>query len=346
MARGESERTTGNPMGSAILAVFAASALAALAFVVVTTRACASCDAALYGAITTGDPYVGASTAAGELGWRDAARARAAWGAPVPADPIAAAASIETSLRARGYVAAEGMTLSVARELPMELAVPELGGGCGVVEIIGEPATRLTGATAGAVRTEAADPSVMTVGACGDASIRVEGVGRATARVWHLPGLTPADEDATGLPPDALLGHAEAERVLARYGYVATSALVRVPLPSGASPAAVAPLPTPSTGCVPWVVVAVGAGRASTGVLTDHAPDRTLALAITCASRSGWEVSSTVASGSVATAWARAFRPPGSGATLPADAPSTIGAARIALDPAAIVLPPGLREAP
>lgn len=333
-------------MGSAILAVFVASALGALAFVVVTTRACASCNAALYGAITTGDPYVGASTAAGELGWRDAARARAAWGAPVPPDPIAAAAGIETLLRARGYVAAEGMTLAVARELPMDLPVPELGGGCGVVEIIGEPATRIAGAAVGSVRTEAADPSVLTVGACGDGSVHVDGVGRATARVWHLPGLTPADVEATGLPPDALLAHAEAERVLARYGYVATSDLVRVPLPSGASPAIVAPLPTPASGCVPWVVVAVGAGHASTGVVTDHAPDRTLALAITCATRAGWDVTSTALGGSIATAWARAYRPPGSGAALPGESPSTIGAARIVTDPAAIVLPPGLPEAP
>lgn len=347
MARGESHRAAGNPIGAAVLAIFGVAALTALAFVVVTTRACASCEAAFYGAMRTGDPYVGASTAARELGWRDAARARAAYGAPVPSDPVAAATSIEALLRARGYVAAEGLALDGPRELPMELGVPELGGGCGVLEVIGEPGTRIERAMAGGATTEAADSSVLTLGACGEAPVRVEGIGRVTARVWHLPGLTPADLGATGLPVDALLAHAEAERLLARYGYVATSDLVRIEV-SGATSPTMLSLPSPPSGCVPWVVAVVGAGRSSTGVLSDHAPDRALALAVTCATRSGWDVmvSSPGGAGAPATAWARAFRPPGSGAALPSDAPSTIGAARVVPDPGAIALPTGLPEAP
>ncbi len=344
MARGESQRATGNPIGAAVLAIFGVAALTALAFVVVTTRACASCEAALSGAMSTGDPYVGASTAARELGWRDAARARAAYGAPIPADPVAAAASIEALLEARGYVASHGVALAVARELPMDLPVPELAGGCGLLEVIGEPGTRIDRAMAGGATTAAADPSVMTIGTCGDATVRVEGIGRVTARVWHLPGLTPADLDATGLPADALCGHAEAERVLSRYGYVATSDLVRIELSGATSPTRL-PLPSPPSGCVPWVVAVVGAGRSSAGFLGDHAPDRALALAVTCATRSGWDVMVSSPGAEGATAWARAFRPPGSGAALPREFPSTIGAAR-EVAPAAIVLPAGLPEAP
>lgn len=342
MARGENQRASGNPIGAAILAVFAACALAALAFVVVTTRACTSCEAALFGAMATSDPYVGASTAAAELGWRDAGRARAAWGAPVPADPVAAAAHLEAVLIARGYVASTTLVVPAGRELPTEFDVPELAGGCGVVEIIGENGARIDSARANGVEVAASDPSVVGIGTCDGGAVAVVGLGRVTARVWHLPGLVPGDVYATSIPADVLLAHAEAEHVLARYGYVATNDVVRIELTGGAG--LVSPLPLPSSGCVPWVVVATGAGSSISGTMTDRAVDRTLALAVTCATRAGWDVSTTPATAG-GTAWARAFRPPGSGASLPGDAPTTVGAARI-IDANDVVLPSGLPEAP
>ena len=111
--------------------------------------------------------------------------------------------------------------------------------------------------------------------ACGE-PIEVEGSGLVSARAFVLPGLTPSAAEATGVPVEALLAHAEAEHLLARAGWLGSDTVLEESVPRSALASRVMPSPpTPDAGCVPWVVVGLGVGDARTswmGRQVDHDP--------------------------------------------------------------------------
>ena len=103
-------------------------------------------------------------------------------------------------------------------------------------------------------------------GTCGPEPVRFDGRGDVLLRRYLAPGLTAGDVTAAGVEPDVLLAHAEAQVLLGAIGYQPTDELVRESLgsiPAGHYHSARPPV-TPDEGCVFWVGVARGLGRAST----------------------------------------------------------------------------------
>jgi len=285
MARGDSPTPSDRPTNLALLGVLGVTAFAALLLVVVTTRAVESWSASFAAGGLSGDPYPGASAAAEQLSWRDTARLREAFGAPPPHDSAAAIAAMEGELRRRGL--GTDSTYLPAATLPADLDVLALEGACGLLVLEAEATSRLTAAGRPAGLRSADDPSLIALGACGRGPFRVEGVGSARVRVVLVPGLVESDVERIGLPEDVLLAHAEAEWLLRGAGYVPSDELVRLDATgAAASSGELAALPQPPSGCVPWAVVVVGAGRLrsmTASAPADHAAERGLGLAISCA---------------------------------------------------------------
>lgn len=340
MARGETPRPNEAPGLVAFVGAFGAIALVATLFVVLLTHACDSCESAFLGA-AGGDPYVGASTAARLLGWRDEARLRATYGAPPPVDGAAAALAVTADLSARGHGDPDAAMGPLT--MPSDVTVPALEGSCGVVVFEGEATSLVRSAgRAGELRV-ADDPSLVTIGACGAGPYRVEGIGTVLVRVHLVPGLVESDVARTGLTDEALVAHAEAEHLLATMGYLPDDELVRLEV---TTPTTILPaLPAPSSGCTPWAVVVVGARARSTllGVPPAYSAQRGLALAVTCAGTASHLVETTDDPSPGFVAWARPFGAP-AGPTLPSTTTTTIGRAHV-VDAARLSLPASMPEA-
>lgn len=338
MARGDSPTPSEKPIGAAFLGVFGVVALGAILFVVLVTRACANCDEWLYGGgYGSSDPYVGASTAATQLSWRDTARVRFGYGVAPTLDGPAAAAMIAPDLRARGY--AEPSETLGPFTLPADVDVPGLDRTCGLLVVEAEATTRIDAAGRAAGLRGSDDASVVALGACGRGPYRVEGVGSVVVRVILVPGLVEDDVDRTGMPEDVLLAHVEAEHLLRGVAYVPSDEVVRLDVTSPGS-FELTGLPSPTTGCVPWAVVVVGAGRLrslTAGMASDWAEERGLGLAITCAggTTSFLEVTDDATPGYVA--WARPYSM-GGAPSLPSTGERSTERART-VDAADVVLP-------
>jgi hypothetical protein len=346
MARGEKPTSQANAIGLSFVAMFGVAALGAILFVILTTNACNSCDAWLYGGAfpVAADPYMGASTAARLLSFRDTGRLRSSWGAVPPLDGPVAHYVLATTLEARGYAPplAEGPSFT----LPAELSVPELERSCGVLEIEAEGTSHLTGAGRGTSLRAADDPSLLALGVCGDGPFRIDGVGTARIRVHLMPNLVEGDIERTGLPEDVLLAHAEAEVLFASVAYTPTDEVIRVESTSSAT--MVFPgLPEPSAGCVPWAVVVVGAGRSRAvmaAAVEDFAAERALVLAVSCAGGTGTSFEITDAGGDGYVAYARPYAVSTS-PTLPTDVTLGLSAVHI-VDAASVSLPPSVPATP
>ena len=224
-----------------------------------TVSALRSCDGGVAPPITP-SPLPDAHRAFAALGDRDGA-----------ASPYAA----------RGYVSAE--VPYVERELPFDLTTSGLDGLCGVVELVPDATSRVTRASLGE-RELAPHGHGVSFAACGVRDGRAEGVGRASVRLWVMPGLTPEDVAASELPDDVVLALAEAEHVLHARGWQAGGEVL------GIDPAAIGPRwqpPRPASGCVAWAVVAVGldelrAERGAEHVHMDTRRGRQLVGAVSC----------------------------------------------------------------
>lgn len=352
MARGEKpssprDATQSNAIGMALVGVFGVASLGAVLFVIVTTRACATCDQWMYGAATMGaDPYMGASTAAALLSWRDTSRARTLYGAPPVLDGATAHFMTDYALLQRGYVADEGAPITIT--LPADVTVEALDRTCGVVEVQAEATSHISSAGRGSVLRTADDPSDIAIGGCGSGPYRVEGVGTALVRVYLMPGVVTGDVERTAIPEEVLLAHAEAERLLAGVGYSPTDEVLRLDVTSSATGIGqLTGIPEPATGCVPWAVVAVGAGRSRVNLpapISDYATDRALALAVTCAGGGGASIELDDPGGDGYVAWARPYQT--SGAIVTA-VPSTVRVPDLrVVDAASVTVPPGAPAIP
>jgi hypothetical protein len=346
MARGESPTPPDRPIGVAFLGVFGVAALGALLFVVVVTRACDSCDEWLYGyGGMPADPYVGASTAASLLGWRDVARLRYGYGAPPTLDGPAAAVAVRVELRAHGF--AEPSATLGPFTLPADVDVPALDRTCGLIVFEAEATSRIDAAGRPAGLRAADDPSLVTTGACGRGPFRVEGVGTALVRVILVPGLVEDDPLTTGLPEDVLLAHVEAEHLLRSVGYVPSDQVLRIDAPSPPVSGDFTGLPVPASGCVPWAVVVVGAGRTRSGTASmgqDFATQRGLGLAISCAGASTTYLSVTDDATTGWVAWARPYAASGA-PSMPTPTERSTERVRV-VDVADLVPPTAIQSVP
>lgn len=315
-------------IGIAVMAIVTVSTLCAVMSVAMSMRTPGSATTP-YAATTLVEPFRGATAGFATLGSRDSARATLAAGATLPRDPGTARSLLETALRDRGYV--QGATPELAtRALPFDAAASDLEGACGVVMIVGDVATTLTGAgIVGGTTFRTPDPSVFTVASCGATTVHVEGAGSATLRTWLMPGLTPTAPSDTGLTPDALLAHAEMEVVLRRRGYAPVDEIVEVtPTATTAGGFVTVRMPvTPTAGCIPFAVYAEGAGRPQiTPGRFDYLEDRGVVGAIACASSgTGWDPTFV----DDATVGARVFVRAYAASTPPGTAAISIGAAHV-----------------
>ena len=344
MARGESPKERPLSIGLAIVAVVAVAAICAVFSVAMSMRSPGSAVTP-YALPASVEPFRGATAAFGTLSSRDSARAVLTGGATLSRDPAGARAALEGVLRDRGYVQGASAETS-PRALPLDATAPDLEGACGVVLLIGEVSTTITGAgLAGQTVLRSPDPSAFTVAACGASPIHVEGTGNVAMRTWLLPGLTPTAIEDTGLSADALLAHAEMETVLRRRGYVPSDEILEVtPSATTAGGFVTLHLPvTPPAGCIPFVAYVEGAGRPQLPPgRFDFLDERGLGGAVSCATTSAsWEPlyvdDATVGARVLLRAYAAA---PGGAST-----PLSIGSAR-SVDAAHATWPAAIAEGP
>ena len=267
MARGEADEREGRAGGLAIWAVFGVACLATALLVVWATsepEEPPSTD-------PFEEPFTGAEATLRQLGWRGCGET----GPAVPTAPhaIPLRERAEQRLEARGYVTVEGAEWGEPEGLPLARTFPALEGACGVVAVIAEPGALIS--RVGPRGTRPCQATSALVASCGE-PIEVEGSGLVSARAFVLPGLTPSAAEATGVPVEALLAHAEAEHLLARAGWLGSDTVLEESVPRSALASRVMPSPpTPDAGCVPWVVVGLGVGDARTswmGRQVDHDP--------------------------------------------------------------------------
>jgi hypothetical protein len=146
---------------------------------------------------------------------------------------------------------------------------------------------------------------------------------------------------ATGLPIDVALAHAEAEVLLRGRGLAPEPEVVALEVGPGPGRFEVPMTRVPSSGCVFFVVVGVGAGSPfGAWSPTDVARERALAGAARCATRTDASPTFEVPSGT-ARLYLRPYR--AHGGSPPAGV--AVGAARLVTE-AALTLPPSLVEAP
>lgn len=293
MARGESPKERPLSIGLAIVAIVAVASMCAVFSVVSSMYPRGASYTSPYAMPGPIEPFHGATTAFATLSSRDSVRATLFGGGTLTRDPAAARAALEGTLRDRGYV--EGTTSETPPQaMPFDAMLPDLVGACGVVLLVGDVTTTITSAgISSGTMFHSLDPSAFTVAACGEVPIRVEGSGAVTMHAWLFPGLLPSALATTGLPPDALLAHAEAETTLRRRGYVPVDEIVEsTPAATTAGGFVTGRLPMiPPAGCVAFVAYVEGAGRAQlTPGRFDFLGDRGLGGAVSCADTArSWE---------------------------------------------------------
>lgn len=178
--------------------------------------------------------------------------------------PSEARANAEGQLATHGYVPMESTAPATLSALPYELDAA-MDGACGVLLAVGDASTSITRVILPSGHSYAPrDAHAAPVRVCGDAHVRIEGTGSVAVHRWLFPGITAADVNASGLPTEVALAHAEASHVLIPSRLEATDEVVVLTLPSvGAYPIPLTRRPV--TGCVPFVAVAVGADALPTG---------------------------------------------------------------------------------
>jgi hypothetical protein len=363
MARGEPSKERPRSSGIAIAGCATLAVLATLTTIVSSLGAGDGCGPRAPSGLYPIEPFPGAGEAFARLHWRDTARARDSAMVPLPPDAAEAARQLAVVLSARGYVAAAGEQAPLT--MPFSVRTSVLGGAvggalggalgesCGVIAAVAEGNAVITDISIGSERARASDPSVATLGACGEVEVRVQGIGSATVSAWALPGLTVDDASASGLPADVLLAHAEAEAIWSALGYLGEDVVVREQ--STSLRAVEPPGAAPGSGCRIWIGIAEGAGSLHTAhgghvLAGDRALDRAMIGAARCAG-SGPSIATLVDDSTPGlTVWWRPFRlavaasagPTRPGATL---APTRAGAIRL-VDLADLALPPPIPASP
>ncbi|MBX7196430.1 MAG: hypothetical protein K1X94_30535 [Sandaracinaceae bacterium] len=339
MARGEAPKERPSFPGAAIGAAFMVFCLCGVTGVALTTH---ECNAALAPAVVTPEPFVGTIATFHALSWRDSGRVR--WGTAIVPDP-AARAIVESSLTGRGYVPAPSEGAAPVQALPADFEAPALEGACGLLVLVGDASTTLTRAevstTSGTESFSAHDPSVLPVPVCGNQRVHVEGAGSAAAHAWLYPGLTREVVEATGLPVDVVLAHAEAEVLLTGRSLAPMDEVAVLEVPTGTGPQTIPMTRGPASGCVVLVGVIVGGGD-PVGAWNppDRVPDRGLVGLGRCLTRTDAIPSITVPSGT-----ARVYVRPYRAVSGTASTGVTAGALHVVRE-ADLSLPPPLVEAP
>ena len=219
--------------------------------------------------------------------------AESSYGPPTPAE---ARLSAESQLSRRGYVVVPTDVPAQLAALPVEFDAQGFDGACGALLALGDAATSITRIVlpTGSESTPR-DPHAAVIAVCGAAHIRVEGTGSVALHRWLFPGLTEADVAHAGIPAEVALAHAEAAHMMLASGFEPTDEIVVM---SGSSTT----LPItrrPASGCVPFVVVAIGADSLATRwIFGDASPDRSVTGGALCATREdGLPTFNTTASG-------------------------------------------------
>lgn len=241
------------------------------------------------------EPFAGANWALRSLAWRGCDRA--------PTQPSlgpaggTAAARLHADLIARGYVP-EG-EWSEPTTLPLTADLGTADGSCGVLAVATsagdgylmegrvEAESRAGADAPGGPTWPSCSPEMAALGGCGAAWVRYFGSGHVRLRRYRMPGLTAARVEELGVPAEVALAHAEAEAVLRSGNWRGHPELVPVTV-GGTGEQDVVPPRTPSSGCVPWVAVGLGAGRATARwdgaiVSQNDTPQRFMAGVVTCA---------------------------------------------------------------
>jgi hypothetical protein len=344
VARGESPKERPSFPGAAIGAAFLAFCLCAITGVALTTRECNAPPASV---AVTPEPFVGTIASFHSLSWRDTERVRNGAAGVVP-DAASARALLESSLTTRGYVPAPAEGLAPVVTLPGDFETPSMAGSCGVLVVVADGAGTLTSAEVsgegGATETFVAhDPSALAIPLCGAQRVHVLGSGAAGAHVWHYPGLTPEVVEATGLPPEVVLAHAEAEVLLRVRNLVPRDEVAVIEVPSGAGPQTIPLTRTAPSGCVPMVAVVVGGGDPiGSWSPVDRITDRALLGLAVCATRTDANPTLMVPSGT-ARVYVRPYEALRTGASAPVGV--SAGALHVVRE-ADLALPTPLVEAP
>lgn len=253
------------------------------------------------------------------------------------ASPAEARQLEESQLVRRGYVAVPSDVPAQLAALPVEFDAQDFDGACGALLALGDAATSITRIVlpTGSASTPR-DPHVGVITVCGAAHIRVEGTGSIALHPWLFPGLTAADVTHAGIPTEVALAHAEAAHMLLASGFEPTDEIVVM---SGTSTT----LPIsrrPASGCVPFVVVAVGADSLATAwIFGDASPGRSITGGALCATRE--DGLPTFASSTSATFYLRTYR----ASSTPRPAGPAIGALHVVSE-SALDLTHGMPENP
>jgi len=287
MARGE-EATPKRALGGlAVLGLLLASGVCVLTGVLLTER---TADTAAR------EPFDGMTSAFSLLTSQDAYGASAAESRRLAEEQVAR----------RGYVPVPSDVPVQLMTLPLEFDAQGFDGACGVLLAVGDSATSITRVAlpSGSAWTPH-DPHVGVVAVCAAAHIRVEGTGSIALHPWLFPGLTSADLAPTSIPTEVALAHAEAAHMISASGFEPTDEVVVLSSAAGQSNMPIAR--RPASGCVPFVVVAIGADSLSTLWITgDASPDRSVTGGALCATRQ--DGMPTFSSSTAATLYLRTYR--------------------------------------
>lgn len=268
MSRGESPKPAQRGPGIAIAGTLLVLVLSATCVVVWSLHAVPRWLENMFSGPPTpppspGDPAALVHPALGPLRFRECM-----FGSLGPSTPgsIGEAERVHDLLVERGY--APGAQDPTALALPYDEPVRGLEGSCGVVLV--QPVGSTTSvARAQAGQGPAATPcreDVVTVGACDGDRLAVTGTGAFRSRVYAMPGVTPEIVRRSGMPPDVLLAHAEAESYLRARGWEPEDSVIERRVARGTpgrTLGSIRPGVAPAHGCTAWVAVGQGVGSAN-----------------------------------------------------------------------------------
>ena len=184
------------------------------------------------------------------------------------------------AIRARGYVEVE--LADAQRALPFVIDAAAFGGDCGLVGLtrVGEEEGLLSARAAGGGQVDPCRVEERWVPTCG-APVEADGVGQVHVSLFAMRGVTAIE----GVDPELVLGQAEAQYLLAAFGWEPVEEAILV----GRTGDTLHPLPSLGPSCVPYVVTGVGIGGARTSWRKgaqmgqdDDAPDRFMLGAVAC----------------------------------------------------------------
>jgi len=271
------------------------------------------------------EPFPGARSALSGVGWRGCLGGEVGPTVGTTA-PVIDTDSVDTALALRGYLADGAWSEPFA--LPFEQSVDGLRSSCGLVAFVAEGASYLSSGDADrGGRETVCDPHVLLLSMCDEGDVSAVGVGTARMRIFSAPGLTPDVLRATRLPVDIALAHAEAASALSVAGWVPTDEIIGVRVPASTATYGVnvrAPK-TPTSGCLAYVAVGSGLGRAriywpGTPLREEPTVDRFVATPVACGGTPYFDGSMSVedAGRDGGQVYFRAYSPSASGPAIPA----------------------------